>query len=148
MGSLHSLEIFKQNEIISICSRLNALLVIWAPSVCGMGVGGGRGVGGLENPHACMHAHVCMHMHTHTLIMTNMLWAICNFCNVFWACMHVCAYTCVLVHAHVCVGGHLHILPNAYQPIYPLPSAWGSQNTKNSISLEWIEIYLILFEDL
>ena len=32
-GSLHSLQIFKQNQIILICSKLIAFLVIWAQRI-------------------------------------------------------------------------------------------------------------------
>ena len=62
--SVQRSKILKQNQIISICSRVIAFLPIWAPSF--EGGAGGWGVSQYMGGHqmhakigACMHAHTC-----------------------------------------------------------------------------------------
>ena len=75
----------------------------------------------------------------------SLLAAICN----FYICIHVCA--CVCMHAHGC-GDTTHAHPDAlrHRPTRPspIPRAAGSPKHQNSISLELIEIMLILFDNI
>ena len=108
-------QIFKQNSIISICSR-----VIW------MGVGVVRGC----PPHTCtcMHTHACTHMHAH--VRTRMCGKHDNFMQMaasigflgnpweFPMMSYVCMRACMCMHVCVC-GGHPSPPPTHIHPPPP-----------------------------
>ena len=129
-GSLHRFQIFKQNQIIFIgWSVIEFLLILGVPQ--GMGWvdwfrGGCRCWGA---PHADMHMHVkydkhgCLHEGGHLQFLY----------------MYMCAYAYMHMHVHMCVD--TPHAPRCTPIICPSPQELqGGQNTKNSLSLELIEI--------
>ena len=138
-GSLHRSQIFKQNWNISISSSTIEFWLIPRVPPWGVGVGGWgwwvlRGC-----PHTHAHAHACMHMFVYDIIGNSqgfpknpMEAAICMKLSCL-PCMHMYACMCT------CVGCTPHHPPSpSINP--PTPTAAGSPNHQNSISLELIEI--------
>ena len=95
---------FKQNWIISICSRLIAFLVIWAPQVWEWGY-----------PH--MH---CMHIDVKRYMYRNCKMA--SFMGIMFTMFNICV--CICVHVHAVMHGHFHTpKPPSTQLLTPIHSS-------------------------
>ena len=124
--------IFKQNRIILISSRLTKFWCFGLPAALGRrqvgeGVSGGMGV----SPHACTH------MYTHVYIYRNL-----QISADMEESMFIIFTTCMYMHACMCAGmghpPHTHTHPHSHPPIPHLQGV--PRISKNLITLELIKI--------
>ena len=132
------MRIFKQNQIISISSRVIEFWCFGLPEALGRGKVGGGGSGWMRvSPHMCTlmhtHAHVRTHAHKILQMATNM------FIMILVSFHHphvfpIFPMSFLSPPHHPC---HPHIIPKP--PFNPPPTA--TQISKNSITRERIKIF-------